>query len=166
MTDKKKTESRSRGRPVKNQIEPIPDTAPNIARAIFHGADKKIKPIQKWRSHSDRQNPSFAICYRRRFSFCSAKRCSRSSRLNSLLSRFWAERRRDWLALIRARNWAGDMAILQAPFIHITEIWSLLSHNIRVEYRGDHEPTPKQWFQLKAQQSVVRCWAFLHSMSF
>ena len=47
MTDKKKTESRSRGRPVKNQIEPIPDTAPNIARAIFHGADKKIKPIQK-----------------------------------------------------------------------------------------------------------------------
>jgi len=44
MTDKKKQDKRSRGRPVKNQIEQIPDTAPNIARALFRGADKKIKP--------------------------------------------------------------------------------------------------------------------------
>ena len=35
---------RSRGRPVKNEIEMIPDTAPNIARAIFRSADEKIKP--------------------------------------------------------------------------------------------------------------------------
>ena len=31
-----------RGRPIKNEIEMIPDTAPNIARAIFRDADKKI----------------------------------------------------------------------------------------------------------------------------
>ena len=33
---------RPRGRPIKNEIEPIPDTAENIAKAIFRDADKKI----------------------------------------------------------------------------------------------------------------------------
>jgi len=37
-----KKDKRPRGRPVKNQIEPIPDTAENIAKAIFSSADKKI----------------------------------------------------------------------------------------------------------------------------
>ena len=44
MTDKKNTEGRSRGRPVKNEIEQIPASAQNIARSIFKAADKKIKP--------------------------------------------------------------------------------------------------------------------------
>jgi len=30
------------GRPIKNEIEPMPDTAENIAKAIFRTADKKI----------------------------------------------------------------------------------------------------------------------------
>jgi len=44
MDMKSEKPKRSRGRPVKNEIEMIPDTAPNIARAIFRTADKKIKP--------------------------------------------------------------------------------------------------------------------------
>jgi len=31
-----------RGRPIKNKTDRIPDTADNIARAIFRGADKKL----------------------------------------------------------------------------------------------------------------------------
>jgi len=38
--DKKKT----RGRPVKNEIKPIPAPAEKIAQTIFFAADKKIKP--------------------------------------------------------------------------------------------------------------------------
>jgi hypothetical protein len=37
--DKKK----SRGRPVKNEIKPIPEPAEKIAKAILFAADKKIK---------------------------------------------------------------------------------------------------------------------------
>ena len=33
---------RSRGRPVKNEIEQIPETAQGIAKALFRAADKKI----------------------------------------------------------------------------------------------------------------------------
>lgn len=40
MTDK--DEKTKRGRPVKNKIKPIPDTAETIARAIFHAADKEL----------------------------------------------------------------------------------------------------------------------------
>jgi len=40
MTDK--TEKKSRGRPVTNEVKPIPETAERIAKAIFHAADKKI----------------------------------------------------------------------------------------------------------------------------
>ncbi len=43
MNTKSEKLKRPRGRPIKNQIEVIPDTAPNIARAIFRTADKKIK---------------------------------------------------------------------------------------------------------------------------
>ena len=39
MTDKEK---KSRGRPVKNEIKPIPAPAEKIAKAIFFAADKKI----------------------------------------------------------------------------------------------------------------------------
>jgi len=35
-------EKKKRGRPVKNEIKPIPATAEKIAKAIFFGADKKI----------------------------------------------------------------------------------------------------------------------------
>ena len=42
------TEKKSRGRPVKNEIKPIPAPAEQIAKAIFFAADKKIpKPIKK-----------------------------------------------------------------------------------------------------------------------
>jgi len=49
MTDKtEKTEKKPRGRPVKNEIEPIPAPAEQIAKAIFFAADKKMpKPIKK-----------------------------------------------------------------------------------------------------------------------
>jgi len=41
-------EKKSRGRPIKNKIKPIPATAEQIAKAIFHEADKKIpKPIKR-----------------------------------------------------------------------------------------------------------------------
>ena len=33
---------RPRGRPIKNEIELIPDSPENIAKAIFFAADKKI----------------------------------------------------------------------------------------------------------------------------
>lgn len=35
-------DKKARGRPIKNEIEPIPDTAKNIAKAIFKDADKRI----------------------------------------------------------------------------------------------------------------------------
>jgi len=41
MTDN--TDKKSRGRPVKNEIKPIPAPAEKIAKAIFNAADKKIK---------------------------------------------------------------------------------------------------------------------------
>jgi len=42
------TEKKKRGRPVKNEIKPIPASAEKIAQAIFFAADKKIpKPIKK-----------------------------------------------------------------------------------------------------------------------
>ena len=41
MTDKEK---KARGRPVKNEINPIPAPAEKIAKAIFNAADKKIPP--------------------------------------------------------------------------------------------------------------------------
>jgi len=40
MTEKPK---QARGRPVKNEIKPIPAPAEKIAKAIFHAAEKKIK---------------------------------------------------------------------------------------------------------------------------
>jgi len=41
-------EKKKRGRPVKNEIKPIPAPAEKIARAIFHAADKKIpKPVKE-----------------------------------------------------------------------------------------------------------------------
>ena len=40
MTDD--TEKKQRGRPVKNEIKPIPAPAEKIAKAIFFAADKKI----------------------------------------------------------------------------------------------------------------------------
>lgn len=44
MTDKEK---RERGRPVKNEIKPIPTSAEKIAKAIFHAADKKLpRPLK------------------------------------------------------------------------------------------------------------------------
>ena len=36
-------EKKKRGRPVKNEVKPIPATAEKITKAIFHAADKKIK---------------------------------------------------------------------------------------------------------------------------
>jgi len=39
MSDKEK---KPRGRPVKNEIKPIPASAEKIAQAIFFAADKKI----------------------------------------------------------------------------------------------------------------------------
>ena len=41
MTEPKK-DKRKRGRPVVNEVKPIPATAENVAKAIFHAADKKI----------------------------------------------------------------------------------------------------------------------------
>ena len=38
----KETEKKKRGRPVKNEIKPIPATAEKIIKAIFFAADKKI----------------------------------------------------------------------------------------------------------------------------
>jgi hypothetical protein len=44
MTD---AEKRPRGRPVKNEVKPIPATAERIAQTIFHAADKKLpEPIK------------------------------------------------------------------------------------------------------------------------
>ena len=41
-------EKKARGRPVKNEVKPIPATAEQIAKSIFHAADKKIpEPIEK-----------------------------------------------------------------------------------------------------------------------
>ncbi len=39
MTDEEK---RQRGRPVKNEVKPIPAPAEKIAKAIFNAANKKI----------------------------------------------------------------------------------------------------------------------------
>ena len=36
------TENKPRGRPVKNEVKPIPAPAEKIAKAIFFAADKKI----------------------------------------------------------------------------------------------------------------------------
>ena len=44
MTDKEK---KPRGRPVKNEVKPIPAPAEKVAQAIFFAADKKIqKPFK------------------------------------------------------------------------------------------------------------------------
>jgi len=40
MSDKEK---KPRGRPIKNEVKPIPATAEKIAQTIFFAADKKIK---------------------------------------------------------------------------------------------------------------------------
>jgi len=40
MSDEQK---KQRGRPVKNEVKPIPATAKKIAQTIFFAADKKIK---------------------------------------------------------------------------------------------------------------------------
>ena len=40
MSDKEK---KPRGRPLKNEVKPIPATAEKIAQTIFFAADKKIK---------------------------------------------------------------------------------------------------------------------------
>ena len=41
-------EKKKKGRPVKNEIKPIPAPAEKIAQSIFFAADKKIpKPIDK-----------------------------------------------------------------------------------------------------------------------
>ncbi len=42
METRPEKDKRKRGRPVKNEIEPIPDTAENIAKAMFKDADRKI----------------------------------------------------------------------------------------------------------------------------
>jgi len=44
MTEKEK---KPRGRPVKNEIKPIPAPAEKIAQTIFFAADKKIVKINK-----------------------------------------------------------------------------------------------------------------------
>lgn len=38
------SEKKARGRPVKNEIKPIPEPAEKIAQRIFFAADKKIPP--------------------------------------------------------------------------------------------------------------------------
>lgn len=43
----KKKDKRPRGRPIKNQIETLPDSAEDIAKAIFKDADKNIIFDQK-----------------------------------------------------------------------------------------------------------------------
>jgi len=43
-TKPKKKDRRPRGRPVTNQVDQIPAEAPDIAKALFRAADKKIKP--------------------------------------------------------------------------------------------------------------------------
>jgi hypothetical protein len=42
METRPEKDKRKRGRPVKNEIEPIPDTAQDIAKAMFKDADRKI----------------------------------------------------------------------------------------------------------------------------
>lgn len=42
METKPDKDKRKRGRPVKNEVEAIPDSARNIAKAIFKDADRKI----------------------------------------------------------------------------------------------------------------------------
>ena len=42
METRPEKDKRKRGRPVKNEIEPIPDTAKDIAKAMFKEADRKI----------------------------------------------------------------------------------------------------------------------------
>lgn len=39
----KKKDKRPRGRPVTNEIEQIPDSPQDIARALFRDADRKIR---------------------------------------------------------------------------------------------------------------------------
>jgi len=46
METRPEKDKRGRGRPVKRVIEPIPDTAENIAKAIFRDADKKIVRVK------------------------------------------------------------------------------------------------------------------------
>lgn len=40
---KKKKDKRPRGRPVTNEIEQIPDSPQDIARALFRDAERRIK---------------------------------------------------------------------------------------------------------------------------
>ncbi len=42
METRPEKDKRKRGRPVKNEVEMIPDTAQDIAQAIFKDADRKI----------------------------------------------------------------------------------------------------------------------------
>lgn len=39
----KKKDKRPRGRPIKNEIEQIPDSPQDIAQALFRDAEKRIK---------------------------------------------------------------------------------------------------------------------------
>ena len=47
METRPEKDKRPRGRPVKNEVEPIPDTAKEIAKAIFKDADRKIQFNEK-----------------------------------------------------------------------------------------------------------------------
>ncbi len=42
METRPEKDKRKRGRPVKNEVKPIPDTAQNIVKAMFKDADRKI----------------------------------------------------------------------------------------------------------------------------
>ena len=42
METRPEKKKRPRGRPIKNEIELIPDSPENIAKAIFRDADKRI----------------------------------------------------------------------------------------------------------------------------
>ncbi|MDQ2947871.1 MAG: hypothetical protein M3Y27_18390 [Acidobacteriota bacterium] len=44
MTEKS---ANTRGRPITNQVDQIPDLPENIAKALFRAADKKMKPVKK-----------------------------------------------------------------------------------------------------------------------
>jgi hypothetical protein len=44
MTDKP---ANPRGRPITNQVDPLPASPEDIAKALFRAADKKIKPVKK-----------------------------------------------------------------------------------------------------------------------
>ncbi|MDQ2949606.1 MAG: hypothetical protein M3Y27_27335 [Acidobacteriota bacterium] len=44
MTEETKA---ARGRPITNQVDQIPASPEDIAKAIFRAADKKLKPVKK-----------------------------------------------------------------------------------------------------------------------